>query len=145
MTTSTAAGTRRARTRVLVAEDDATNAMLAHMALEHFACDVSLVGDGAEAVDAATREAFDLVFMDYHMPVMDGLHATAAIRAFEAAHLRRRTPIVALTASAMPDERTRCLEAGMDDIMLKPFAFADLARMLERWAGHDPDDAAPQR
>ena len=137
MTVSTSDATRQARRRVLVAEDDATNAMLAHMALEHFSCDVSLVGDGAEAVNAATRERFDLVFMDYHMPVMDGLHAAAAIRAYEAEHRTRRTPIVALTASAMPAERERCLEAGMDDIMLKPFAFSDLARMLERWAGQE--------
>jgi CheY-like chemotaxis protein len=119
--------------RVLLAEDNQSNALLADVALRHFRCDVRLVTDGESAVAVATTEPFDIVFMDYHMPVMDGLHATEAIRRFEAAHQRRRMPIVAITASAMPSERDRCLAAGMDDVLVKPFVLGELERMLLRW------------
>jgi CheY-like chemotaxis protein len=121
--------------RVLLAEDNASNALLADVALRHFHCDVTLVNDGKSAVAAAEREAFDLIFMDFHMPMMDGLQATHAIRAFEVAQQRARTPIVAITASAMPSERDQCLAAGMDDVLVKPFALGDLEHMLLRWAG----------
>jgi len=121
--------------RVLLAEDNDSNALLADVALRHFRCDVQVVNDGAAAVEAATRERFDLIFMDYHMPVLDGLHATQAIRAFEAQSRSSRTPIVAITASAMPSERAQCLAAGMDDVLVKPFVLAELEHMLRRWAG----------
>ena len=124
--------------RVLLAEDDASNALLADAALRHFHCEVQLVNDGEAAVAAAKREAFDLIFMDFHMPVMDGLQATHAIRASEAAQQRTRTPIVAITASAMPAERDHCLAAGMDDVLVKPFALGDLEQMLLRWAAPRP-------
>lgn len=120
--------------RVLLAEDDDSNALLADAALRHFRCEVRLVNDGAAAVAAATQEPFDLIFMDYHMPVLDGLHATHAIRCFESENRRQRTPIVAITASAMPAERQQCLAAGMDDVLVKPFVLNELERMLRRWA-----------
>lgn len=134
MTSKTAAPTEAPPYRVLLAEDDDSNALLADAALRHFRCDVRLVSDGAAAVAAATREAFDLIFMDYHMPVLDGLHATHEIRRFEAETRQRRTPIVAITASAMPAERQQCLAAGMDDVLVKPFVLKELERMLQRWA-----------
>jgi CheY-like chemotaxis protein len=120
--------------RVLLAEDDDSNALLADAALRHFQCEVHLVNDGAAAVAAAQRQTYDVIFMDYHMPVLDGLHATHAIRRFEAESRRRRTPIVAITASAMPAEREQCLSAGMDDVLVKPFVLKELERMLRRWA-----------
>jgi CheY-like chemotaxis protein len=135
MPSKTAAPTPALPYRVLLAEDDDSNALLADAALRHFRCEVRLVNDGAAAVAAASEEAFDLIFMDYHMPVLDGLHATHAIRQFEASHRQRRTPIVAITASAMPAERQQCLAAGMDDVLVKPFVLNDLAQMLRRWAG----------
>lgn len=128
--------------RVLLAEDDDSNALLADVALRHFRCEVTLVSDGAAAVNAATSHRFDIIFMDYHMPVMNGLHATDAIRAFESLHRRARTPIVAITASAMPAERQLCLNAGMDDVLVKPFVMNDLERMLLRWTR---DRAAAKR
>ena len=121
--------------RVLLAEDNPSNAVLADVALRHFRCDVHLVHDGASAVAAATREPFDLIFMDYHMPVMNGLQATNEIRGYESQHGRHRTPIVAITASAMPSERQQCLAAGMDDVLVKPFVLVELNEMLQRWAG----------
>lgn len=121
--------------RVLLAEDNPSNAVLADVALRHFQCEVHLVHDGASAVAAATSEDFDLIFMDYHMPVMDGLRATSEIRCFESRHGRERTPIVAITASAMPSERQQCLAAGMDDVLVKPFVLVELNAMLQRWAG----------
>jgi CheY-like chemotaxis protein len=70
--------------------------------------------------------------MDMHMPQMDGLDAARHIRALEADHGWRRTPIVALTASALPEDRRRCVEAGMDDVLVKPFQPAQLQAALER-------------
>lgn len=122
--------------RVLLAEDDDSNALLADAALRHFRCEVRLVSDGAAAVAAAKQESFDVIFMDYHMPVLDGLNATHEIRSFEAEQRRQRTPIVAITASAMPAERAQCLAAGMDDVLIKPFVLNELERMLRRWAKH---------
>lgn len=125
--------------RVLLAEDNPSNAVLADVALRHFRCDVRVVHDGASAVAAATSELFDVIFMDYHMPIMDGLRATSEIRGYESRHGRERTPIVAITASAMPSERQRCLAAGMDDVLVKPFVLVELNEMLQRWAGtHKP-------
>lgn len=124
--------------RVLLAEDNASNALLADVALRHFHCDVQVVGDGAAAVNAAAEHQFDVIFMDYHMPVMDGLRATQAIRRAEASAGRPRTPIIAITASAMSSERDQCLAAGMDDVLVKPFVLGELERMLQRWAGAHP-------
>jgi CheY-like chemotaxis protein len=119
--------------RALLAEDEVSNAMVAKAALELYGCVVDVVSDGGAAVHAATTSIYDIVFMDYHMPVMSGLEATAEIRRFEAEHARPNTPIVALTASAMPEERQACLDAGMDDILVKPFQFPELLRLLRRW------------
>ena len=78
------------------------------------------------------REAFELVLMDCHMPVLDGYGATAAIRLREA-HLPRRTPIVALTANAVAGHREQCLAIGMDDHVLKPVRLPELEATLRRW------------
>jgi CheY-like chemotaxis protein len=121
--------------RVLLAEDNPSNAFLADVALRHFKCDVRVVHDGAAAVAAAAEQPFDVIFMDYHMPVMNGLEATNEIRSQESQQQRARTPIVAITASAMPSERAMCLSAGMDDVLVKPFVLKELAEMLARWAG----------
>jgi CheY-like chemotaxis protein len=92
------------------------------------------VGDGAAAHAAATRSRYDLVFMDCHMPVMDGFEATRRIREDEHAS-GGHTPIVALTADALAGDRERCLESGMDDYLTKPVSSASLAAMVERWTG----------
>jgi signal transduction histidine kinase/CheY-like chemotaxis protein/HPt (histidine-containing phosphotransfer) domain-containing protein len=119
---------------VLLAEDNPVNQEVATAMLELQGCRVELVGDGRSAVEAATTGSYDLVLMDWHMPVMDGLQATASIREHEKANARRATPIIALTASAMARDDLRCLEAGMDDYLSKPFAESDLLAILGRWA-----------
>jgi len=119
--------------RVLLAEDVDNNALWEQDALEHFGCDVLRVADGAQAVAWGTRTAFDLILMDCRMPVMDGVDATLAIRRFEAATRRTRTPIVAVTASVMPNECQHWLEVGMDDVLAKPVLMEELEQLLDRW------------
>jgi len=83
------------------------------------------------------RDSFDIVLMDFHMPVMDGIDATKAIRAFEASQPNQtRTPIVAVTANIEKSITSSCEEAGMDDYMSKPFTESKLKEMIEKWAGH---------
>ncbi len=122
--------------KVLVAEDNAINQLIARRLLEDLGCVVEMVEDGAEAVRATLASRPDIVLMDVSMPRMTGLEATGAIRRREAT-LGRRTPIVAMTAHAMDEHRERCLEAGMDDRLAKPFRPEDLAATLARWAARD--------
>jgi CheY-like chemotaxis protein/HPt (histidine-containing phosphotransfer) domain-containing protein len=118
---------------VLVAEDNPVNQKVAVRTLEHLGCRADVVGDGAEAVEASLSGRYALVLMDCQMPVVDGYEATRAIRHREPAG--RRTPIVAMTASAMEGDRERCLAVGMDDYVAKPFRQSELEVVLERWAG----------
>ena len=116
---------------ILVAEDNPVNRLLVVRLLERQGHRVRVVENGAEAVRAAERERFDLVFMDLQMPVMDGLAACRAIRAAEG---ERHTPIVALTAHAMAGDEARCLEAGMEGYLTKPLDPAKLYEMIERFS-----------
>ena len=120
--------------RVLVAEDDAINRKVAAGFLGGLGYHVQFAENGAEAVAAAAASPFDLIFMDCQMTVMDGFEATQQIRSTE--HGQRRTPIIALTASALQTDRQRCLEAGMDDHLTKPIRRADLSAVLARFAQH---------
>ena len=122
-----------ARLRVLLAEDNAVNRMVAVRLLEKRGHTVVAVENGREALHALDREPFDVVMMDVQMPEMDGLEATAAVRAREGVR-GGHVPIVALTAHAMKGDRERCLEAGMDAYVSKPVnaeeLFATLARLV---------------
>ncbi len=118
---------------VLVVEDDESNRLVAEGALQFFRCRSQSAPHGAAALQALPTQAFDLILMDYHMPVMDGLKATRAIRAWERRNGRPRIPIVGLTGSAMPSEQNSCLEAGMDAVLAKPFQFEHLAEILVTW------------
>lgn len=89
--------------------------------------------NGQLALDALRSASYDLVLMDCMMPIMDGYQATAEIRAFEQANGRPRTPIIALTASAIEGDRQRCLDAGMDDYLSKPFTQVGLMNAVEKW------------
>ncbi|MFO1076432.1 MAG: ATP-binding protein [Planctomycetota bacterium] len=120
--------------RVLLAEDNAVNQEVATAMLELQGCSVDLVGDGQAAIEAVTATRYDLVLMDWHMPQLDGLAATARIRELEKSRGLRHTPIVALTASAMARDDLRCLESGMDDYLSKPFSEEGLLGILRRWA-----------
>ena len=100
--------------RILVAEDSLVNQKLAVGLLQKHGHSVTIANNGKEAVNAVSSEQFDLVLMDVEMPEMDGLEATAAIRAWEKSR-GVHMPIIAMTAHAMKSHRDMCLEAGMDD------------------------------
>jgi PAS domain S-box-containing protein len=122
--------TRDGRTsRILVAEDNATNRNVAIAQLQKLGYEASAVTNGAEAVEAVRRGGFDLVLMDCEMPVMDGFQATREIRG----SADRKVPIIAVTADAMPSDRERCLRDGMDDYLAKPVDLGRLAEVLSRW------------
>jgi CheY-like chemotaxis protein len=120
------------RAHVLVVEDHAVNRMLAMRLLAKFGCDVDIAENGLVACERSARQHYDLIFMDCQMPQMDGFEATRIIRSRELA-TGERTPIVALTANAMAEDRERCLDAGMDDYIPKPYSAADFQRVLQRW------------
>ena len=118
--------------RALVAEDNVVNQKVACRLLENFGCRVEVAANGGEAVEMTERIPFDIVFMDCQMPELDGYDATREIRRREGSG--KRTPIVAMTANAMDADRTRCLEAGMDDFVSKPVQPTLLRQVLELWA-----------
>ncbi|MBT3342510.1 MAG: response regulator [Gemmatimonadetes bacterium] len=127
---------RRRQLRILLAEDNPVNQRLGRELLQRVGHDVEVVSDGTEAVELATAEDFDLILMDVQMPQMDGLEATAAIRAAEeAAEGDGRLPIVAMTAHALSGDRERCLDAGMDDYLSKPLNRQQLYEVIARWTG----------
>jgi PAS domain S-box-containing protein len=128
---------RSRRGRILVAEDNAVNQKVALRLLEKLGYRADVVANGLEAIEALRRVPYDLVLMDCHMPEMDGYAATRVIRARES----RRLPILALTASAMSEDRDRCLQAGMDDVLTKPVREAELEAALNRWMPQEEDAA----
>src|ERR1700676_969574 len=118
--------------RILVAEDNAVNQRLAVRMLEKRGHRVVVAGNGREALDALTKDTFDLVFMDVQMPEMDGFEATAGIRKREEGTGRHQV-VVALTAHAMKDDRERCLASGMDGYLSKPIGPRELDEVLEKY------------
>jgi len=125
------AGADLSTLKVLVAEDNPTNRLLAVAALTRMGVSADTANDGQEALARAQVGDYDLILMDMQMPVMDGLDATRAIRALA---LPRPPRIVALTANAFATDRERCLAAGMDDFLAKPLDLATLRAMLEAFA-----------
>ncbi len=117
--------------RVLVVEDNRVNQTVARALLERMGHRVDVAADGLEAVAMWTADAYDVVLMDCQMPQLDGFGATERIRGLEAGG--GRVPIVAMTASAMPGDRERCLGAGMDDYLTKPIRSDELHEALSRW------------
>jgi len=121
--------------RVLIAEDDDVNAVIATAYLEHIGLIAERVRDGRQAVRCALREVDrpDLVLMDCRMPIMDGMAATREIRAQERSLGLPRLPVIALTATTSDINRQLCVNAGMDDFMSKPYTREDLLIVLQRW------------
>lgn len=117
--------------RVLFADDHAVNRKVVTLILEPLGVDLLEVENGAEALEAARGAEFDLILMDLQMPVMDGLTAIREIRAFERSHAAPPTPIIALTANAMPDDVSRSLEAGADLHLAKPIRPAALIAAIQ--------------
>jgi PAS domain S-box-containing protein len=119
--------------RILLVEDHEINQIVAQKMLEGLGCKVSRAGNGHEALQTLAHGELDLVLMDCQMPEMDGYTATRQLRLLEQAEGTRRIPVIALTANALEDDRERCLDAGMDDYLTKPFRRDTLAAVLARW------------
>jgi two-component system, sensor histidine kinase and response regulator len=132
------------KARILLTEDNPVNREVTIGMVDLLQCAVTLAATGREAVEAATQTAFDLILMDCQMPEMDGFTATTTIRRQEADRgTRRHVPIIALTANAMEGDRARCLAAGMDDYLAKPFTLTQLKAVLTRWLTLDPVPTSP--
>jgi PAS domain S-box-containing protein len=128
---SEALGRAPHRARILVVEDNAINQRVAMALLRSLECDFEVVENGLDAVQAVEHDQYDAILMDCQMPEMDGYKATAWIREREGT--KRRTPIIALTASGSTGDRERCLAAGMDDYLAKPVRREQLAAALHKW------------
>jgi len=115
---------------MLVAEDNNVNRAVVGGMLKKLGCVVEFAENGAEAVAKTRLAQHDLIFMDCLMPEMDGWTATLEIR-----RLDSRTPIVATTANATADDRSRCMKVGMNDYLSKPLRMPELVRVIERWVG----------
>ena len=127
---------------VLVVEDNEVNREVARRFLERLGFKVAVANDGQAALDACAQRDFDLILMDVQMPVMDGLTATRELRKREPDG--KRTPIIALTASATAGDLNRCLAAGMDGLLTKPLEVERLRQVLERHIARGPDEALPE-
>ena len=121
----------KADLRILLAEDNAINALLTRTLLEAEGCTVDVVEDGELAVEAVKNAQYDMVFMDMRMPNMDGLESTRKIRALP--NVPSQMPIVALTANAFDDDRNACFDSGMNDFMTKPVSAEELTAMVTQW------------
>ncbi len=134
ITNETLSETRmRRRMRVLLAEDNLVNCKVAVHMLEKLDCTVDVVEHGGFALDAVARAEYAFVLMDCQMPEVDGFEATRRLRESELG-TGRHLPVIALTANAMPGDAQRCLVAGMDDYVSKPFKMDDLKRIIAEWA-----------
>ena len=141
---SPASGRQSTHASILVAEDNLVNQRVVNWILEKMGCRVTNVTNGREAIEAFTRDAFDLILMDWQMPDLDGLQATRAIRQREASNTQDRqglqgagaashVPIIGMTANVMKGDREQCLEAGMDDCLPKPIRAETIRSILSQW------------
>ncbi len=115
--------------RILMAEDNPINQRVGKLILQRAGFNIDLVGDGNEALEAHRTNPYDLILMDCQMPTMDGFEASRQIRLLE----QRQPAIVAVTANALVGERERCLNAGMDDYLSKPFQAEQLVAVVKKW------------
>ncbi|MCE5335365.1 MAG: response regulator [Desulfobacteraceae bacterium] len=127
---------------ILLAEDNPVNQEVGRAMLESFGCCVDVASNGSEVLHLlANEKKYDVIFMDCEMPVMDGFQATRKIREKERGQ-ESKVPVIALTAHIMDDDRNRCLRAGMDDYLSKPFRLQELSQMLRRWTEERGFDTA---
>ncbi len=126
--------------QVLVVEDNLVNQRISSLMLKKLGFAVDLANNGEEGVTMWANGNYDAIFMDCQMPVLDGYSATVRIREQELAQGREpnhRMPIIALTSNAMPYDRQKCLDSGMDDYLTKPVASSDLGAALNRWLNRE--------
>jgi len=129
--------------RLLLADDNVVNQKVAIRLFDQMGYHLDLAADGIEALDAVKRQNYDMIFMDVQMPEVDGLEATRRIRTYEQETSRRRSVIVAMTASAMSGDREKCLDAGMDDYLSKPVRPEAVQAAVERWGPQISEPADP--
>lgn len=122
--------------KILLAEDDLVISQVSSEMIRYLGCECRIVENGQLAVEAFRKEPFDLVLLDFHMPVMNGLHAAREIRVLEKEMERNKTlvPIIAVTANVDVNTRQECLEVGMNDVLKKPFQMIDLQAILLLYA-----------
>ncbi len=119
--------------RVLLVEDNPVNQEVALAMLEALGCRVNVASEGLEALDFVSNTEYELILMDCHMPAMDGFAAAGEIRRLEHEHSRSPVPIIALTADVQAGIMRRCLTAGMDSYISKPFTMSQLRSTLDKW------------
>src|SRR4051812_25666185 len=115
--------------RILMAEDNQINQRVGKLILQRAGFNIDLVGDGYEALEAHKAKPYDLILMDCQMPTMDGFEASRQIRSLD----QHQPVIIAVTANALVGERERCLSAGMDDYLSKPFQAEQLVAVVKKW------------
>lgn len=130
--------------RILLAEDNSINQMVAVRGLRNYGCKVDVVADGKEVLNAIRRIPYDLILMDCQMPEMDGYEASKIIRTSQTLGEMAKVPIIALTANVFADNRERCLSAGMNDFVLKPIDFDLLAERIAYWTKTEPGEKREQ-
>ncbi len=124
--------------RILMAEDNQINQRVGKLILQRAGFVIDLVSDGREALQAHKTQPYDLILMDCQMPTMDGLEACRQIRRLDVL----QPVIVAVTANALVGEREKCLEAGMDDYLSKPFQAEQLVAVVRKWTANRQDRSA---
>ncbi|MCL4215559.1 MAG: response regulator, partial [Candidatus Hydrogenedentes bacterium] len=129
---------RQRKVRILLAEDNPVNQLVALRILEKLGLRADAVANGQEAIRSLESLPYDIVFMDVQMPVMDGFEATRAIRSGKTKVLNPKIPIIAMTANALKGDREQCIEAGMDDYISKPIAPGDIPNALNKWLSPEP-------
>lgn len=126
------------RPRILMAEDNPINQRVGTLILQRAGFVIDVVSDGQEAVQAHLADPYDLILMDCQMPAMDGFEASRQIRSLKS----KQPVIIAVTANAFGGERERCLQAGMDDYLSKPFQAEQLVAVVKKWTFFDSASAA---
>lgn len=124
--------------RILLAEDNPTTQNLVSIIMEQMGLDLTIVDNGQAAVEFLEKEVVDLVLMDCQMPQMDGFEATAQLRTKGI-----ETPVVALTAYAREEDQAKCLAAGMNDFLGKPFRLSEMRAITHKWLADEPQCVPP--
>lgn len=124
------------KTSILIVEDNKVNQMVAQRLLNNLGCTVDVACNGVEAISLLERsDDYDIIFMDCHMPIMDGFETARLVRQKDC--ISNAIPIVALTAATSEGEVEKCIAAGMDDYISKPVTKGILQRSLEKWVGKE--------
>jgi CheY-like chemotaxis protein len=124
--------------RILMAEDNTINQRVGMLILQRAGFFIDVVSDGHEALEAHIANPYDVILMDCQMPTMDGFEASRQIRLLKS----KQPVIIAVTANALAGERERCLRAGMDDYLSKPFQAEQLVAVVKKWTSQDSASAA---